>query len=51
MDIVESLGGIGYALSVVLAELSLIFVMLYFLDMIKVIYGKYKNDWISTRNQ
>ena len=51
MDIAESLGGLGNAVSVVMAELSLLFVMLYFLDMIRVIYGKYKNDWISTRNQ
>lgn len=34
-----------------MAELSLLFIWLYYLDMIRVIYGRYKNDWITTRNQ
>lgn len=51
MDIVESLGGLSSAIGAVMAELSLLFIWLYFLDMIRVIYGRYKNDWIITRNQ
>ena len=34
-----------------MAELSLLFIWLYYLDMIRVIYGRYKQDWITTRNQ
>lgn len=45
IDIVEALGGIGNAIGVFMAELTMLFIWLFFLDMIRIIYGRYKNDW------
>jgi len=49
-DLVKALGGIGNAIGVFMAELSLLFILLFILDMIRIIYGRYKNDWTEIRN-
>lgn len=51
IDIVEALGGIGNAIGVFMAELTMLFIWLFFLDMIRIIYGRYKNDWTIVRNE
>jgi hypothetical protein len=51
LDLIEALGGLSNAVGVVMAELTLLFIWLYIMDMIRVIYGRYKHDWIKTRNQ
>lgn len=50
IDIVEALGGIGNAIGVFMAELTMLFIWLFFLDMIRIIYGRYKHDWTIVRN-
>lgn len=51
LDLFEALGGLSNAIGVIMAELTLLFIWLYIMDMIRVIYGRYKYDWIKTRNQ
>jgi hypothetical protein len=51
LDLIEALGGLSSAVGVVMTELTLLFIWLYIMDMIRVIYGRYKYDWIKTRNQ
>jgi hypothetical protein len=50
VDIVEALGGIGNAIGVFMAELTMLFIWLFILDMIRIIYGRYKHDWTVVRN-
>lgn len=50
IDIVEALGGIGNAVGLFMAELTMLFIWLFFLDMIRVIYSRYKHDWTLVRN-
>ena len=49
-DIIEALGQIGAAVAVVMYELTLFFICMFFLDMVRIIYGRYKNDWTEVRN-
>ena len=51
MDILESVGGIAVALYAIISQFAVVFLVLYLVDMIRVIYSRYKFNFIRYRNQ
>lgn len=50
MDIAEKMGGISGMINGVIAEISIIFLILYTVDMIRIIFSRYKLNYVKLRN-
>ena len=51
LDMLESIGGIGVAIYAIISQLSVVFLVVYLIDMIRVIFSRYKFNYIRFRNQ
>lgn len=50
MDIAEKMGGISGMINGMIAQISILFLILYTVDMIRIIFSRYKLNYVKLRN-